>query len=411
MTMCVSHTPLANSSLPISGEKDTDGDSTLTSSSLKPSYISSGVDKLEGYEARSKSGKTLIDYVTVAGVISALPVVMINDVLANMVASKKRRRPAHDVLLDSMMGHCYTSSTLTQLLILTGTRSLKQELSGLLYKLGGYTRKLENYNKEFISEDSTFVARWVHEVPNRTKDDPVLLYFHGGGYALKICSPQVQYICDLARQLALHRTSVLILDYTITPYMCYPVQRNQAIACIKALEKTCSKIILLGDSCGGNLALSVLQEEKGPMALDYSKIYGCTLISPWVDPGAQGGSMNSKRDILSSRRLNDMTRNYVHPEQLKDPLVSPLLANPEVWTRVLPKNTCCVWGDLECLADQNVQFQKKAKIDNYMIEKNGTHDCILRGMSPEPCKFITTQLLSWVQPVEFETRGKEIARS
>lgn len=149
-----------------------------------------------------------------------------------------------------------------------------------------------------------------------------------------------------------------------------------------------------------------MQEENVSYAIDHVKIFGCTLIYPWVDPGAQRGSINWKDGILSLQKLNEMARNYVHPEQLKDPLVSPILAGPEIWTRIVPKDTCCVWGDLERLADQDAEFQRMRKIKNFYIERNGTHDCILRGMSPEPRNFISTQLLSWVQPVESETRAK-----
>lgn len=232
----------------MSNDKDVETDSTLTKSSSRQSFLGPELINLEGLETRSKSAKSLIDYVAVAEIIFSLPAVMINDILADLTASKKRRRRTHEVILDSMLGHCYTSSILPQLLILTGTRSLKQELSSFRYRFWGYTRKLENLNKKFVFKDGTFVAQWIYEFPNRTKDDPVLIYFHGGGYALKICSPQVRYICDLTRQLALHRTSVLILDYTITPFMRFPVQRKQAISCVRTLEETCSRIVMLGDS-------------------------------------------------------------------------------------------------------------------------------------------------------------------
>ncbi|KNC22640.1 hypothetical protein FF38_05641 [Lucilia cuprina] len=103
------------------------------------------------------------------------------------------------------MGHCYRESTLRQLRILTSTGSLENELRSIVYSVSFTAHGLPNYNKEFPGEG--FKARWISEIPDRKPDDPVILYLHGGGYALKTCQPQVTYICALARQLLPHRVN------------------------------------------------------------------------------------------------------------------------------------------------------------------------------------------------------------
>lgn len=346
--------------------------------------------------------KSFQDYAAVGSLMALLPGYLVYDSLLNAFAGTNRR-PARDVFLDSMMGRCYRSSSLRQLRILCGLRTLEAELASPFYWFGG-SGGLPNHNTEFKA--SGCAARWICEVPDRKMEDPVILYFHGGGYALKTCQPQVAYVTALAKQLRakFSRINVLVLDYSIAPFVKYPVQRNQAICCLKALQESSKNIIVVGDSCGGNLALSMLQEEE---KLNYNHLLGCVLISPWVDLETQSGSMNSKKDILSKARLNEMTGQFVDPDLIRDPKVSPLCADADLLKRILPKNTIEVWGSIECLADQSKEFQEKAQIKDYYVEKNGSHDCILRGTKPKPCRYIYEHLVKWIESTGTELRSSK----
>lgn len=382
-----------------------DSDRNSTPEFVKePLNIIERLHEMESYEvARIDTSqadpKSFQDYAAVGVLMACLPGYLIYDSLANAI-SGAHRRPARDAFLDSMMGRCYRSSTLRQLRILCGLRTLESELASPLYWIDSST-KLPNYNTEFKA--SGCAARWICEVPDRKMEDPVILYFHGGGYALKTCQPQVAYMAALAKQLRAKfpRISVLVLDYSIAPFAVFPMQRNQAVACLKALQESSKNVIVMGDSCGANLVLSMLQEES---KLKYDHLLGCVLISPWVDLEVQSGSMDSKKDILSKSRLNEMSAQFITPDQITDPKVSPLFADPDVWQRVLPKNTIEVWGSLECLADQSKAFQEKAQIKDFYIEEKGTHDCILRGIKPKPCRYIHENLVKWIESTGTEVR-------
>lgn len=334
--------------------------------------------------------KSVGDYLGVAFTLSTLPVVIVGDSVANLLAGRKRR-PVMDTFLDSVMGHCYRQSTLRQLRILTPVHPLKDELSSILYTLTMSSSNLPNFNTPF--EGQGFEARWISRIEDRKPEDPVILYMHGGGYSLKTCQPQVTYICNLAKILLPYRVSIVALDYGIAPFYRYPTQRNEGIACLSTLLQSCRRPILLGDSCGGNLALTVLLEED---VIPPGSVFGCALISPWTDPAAKGGSMDSVRDILSKQRLQEMCDNFVDRSQLDDPRVALMKVPAETWQRVLPKHCCVVWGEAECLADQAAAFTELVGIKDFFIERNGTHDCILRGMTPPPCEFVTEHLVQWV---------------
>lgn len=334
--------------------------------------------------------KSVGDYLGVAMTLSTLPIAVVSDTMTNMFAGNKRRSVV-DTVLDSVMGHCYRQSTLRQLRILTPVHSLEDELNSILYTLLMSNMKLPNFNTPFNGPG--FAGRWITEVPDRTPDDPVIMYMHGGGYALKTCQPQITYICSLARHLARYRVSIIALDYDIAPFYKYPIQHNEGVACLAELLKTCNRPILLGDSCGGNLALSILQEED---VIPAGSVFGLALVSPWTDPFADGESMYSTRDILSKKRLDEMCESFVDAEHKDDPRVAPSKAPREVWDRILPKNTCVVWGEAECLADQVKDFVESNGIKEYLVERNGTHDCILRGLSPPPSQFITDHIIEWI---------------
>lgn len=349
--------------------------------------------------------KSVTDYLSVAVTLTTLPAVVVGDSVANLMAGR-RRRPMVDTFLDSVMGHCYRQSTLRQLRILTPVHPLEDELHSILYTVTMANSHLPNFNTPLSGQG--FKARWITEIPDRTPADPVILYLHGGGYSLKTCQPQISYICSLAKILIPHRVSIVALDYGIAPFYRYPTQRNEGLACLKKLKETCDKPILLGDSCGGNLALTLLLEED---MFPPVSVFGVCLISPWTDPAAKGGSMNSKSDILSKKRLQEMCDNFIDKANLDDPKVALIKVPGETWKRLLPENTCVVWGESECLADQVAEFVKVTGVKDFLIEKNGTHDCILRGMSPAPCEFVTQKLLDWVTGPDNDQKNMSRYRS
>lgn len=201
------------------------------------------------------------------------------------------------------------------------------------------------------------------------------------------------YICQLARDLNPSRVSILALDYSVAPFFKNPVQRYQSVWVLKELLKTCNKPILLGDSCDAHMALTVMLEEEKIRPND---LLGIALVSPVTDPLATTGSMSSQIDILSKKVLHNMMFNWLQEDDLHAPKTSPMKYDHSVWQRVLPKNVCMVYGEDECMTDQIELWASIAGVDDVYMERNGTHDCILRSNTSKPSSFITNNIVKWV---------------
>jgi len=102
----------------------------------------------------------------------------------------------------------------------------------------------------------TFRGSWF--VPKAENPDIVILYLHGGGYAFY---PRGFYD-NLSALIALSANAkVFALDYRLTPEHRFPAQLIDATAAYLWLMhsvQTPSRLVIVGDSAGGNLALSLL---------------------------------------------------------------------------------------------------------------------------------------------------------
>ena len=119
--------------------------------------------------------------------------------------------------------------------------------------------------------------------------DRAILQFHGGAF--------VAGLYDLYRQFAVQYSQlydncmVATLDYRLAPTYPYPCQQNDAMDAWRYLTDqlgyAADHIIVVGDSAGGNLALSLglrLRDQHKPLPC------GFVCMSPWADLSNSGSS-------------------------------------------------------------------------------------------------------------------------
>jgi len=136
-------------------------------------------------------------------------------------------------------------------------------------------------------------GRWY--LPKTRLTDAALLYLHGGGYAFHGAASR-----RMAAMLA-HRSGAKLfaLDYRLTPEHSHPAQADDAVAAWRyVIERTApEKIVVVGDSAGGHMALMLLQSLK-----DRNLPQPCLCIGlcPWTDVGDRGESLheNDRYDLV-----------------------------------------------------------------------------------------------------------------
>lgn len=126
---------------------------------------------------------------------------------------------------------------------------------------------------------------WYH--PTAPDSTATLLYFHGGGYTFN--GP---VSARFAAMFAHHTKAHLFApDYRLTPEHPHPAQSDDALAAWQYVTKTvpAEKIVVIGDSAGGHMALMLLQtlKQKG---LPQPAL--CIGACPWTDIGARGDSLH-----------------------------------------------------------------------------------------------------------------------
>jgi acetyl esterase len=123
----------------------------------------------------------------------------------------------------------------------------------------------------------------VYRPPHAAGPRPMVVFFHGGGWV----------VCDLdthdaaCRRLALGADAVVVsVDYRLAPEHRFPAAPDDcaaatrwAVANAASLGADPARVVLAGDSAGGNLACAVslrLRDEDGPRARGQLLVYPVT---------------------------------------------------------------------------------------------------------------------------------------
>ena len=172
--------------------------------------------------------------------------------------------------------------------------------------------------------------------PPGADDERVLLAIHGGGFV----SGSIETHWRMFGHLALAAgTTTLVVEYGLVPEHVFPAQLDQVSAAYRAVAG--KRVALVGDSCGGTLALGVARRfpKAGPAAL--------MLISPWVDLTNSGASYDAGTDPFFTRELTrELAAAYLAGADPADPDVDPLRG-----AAALPPTYVQVGGDEALLDD------------------------------------------------------------
>jgi acetyl esterase/lipase len=198
-------------------------------------------------------------------------------------------------------------------------------------------------------------AEWVTAPGARS--DRVLLYFHGGGYALGSVKSHWELI---ARLSAATGCRALGLDYRLSPENPFPAPVEDACAAYRWLLGQGigpGHIALAGDSAGGGLtaaALVSLRDGGTPLPA------AAAMLSPWVDLEATGESYDTRAEVdpmVHRPLVLGMAQTYLGGKgSPRDPLAAPLYAD----LAGLPPLLIHV-GDHETLLDDSTRFAERAR--------------------------------------------------
>ncbi|KAI8616732.1 Alpha/Beta hydrolase protein, partial [Chytriomyces sp. MP71] len=192
----------------------------------------------------------------------------------------------------------------------------------------------------------------------------VILYLHGGGYAL--CSRKTHR--GLTSKVAKHSGArVFAIDYRLAPEHVFPCALHDSISAYAYILATAQtdprKVFIGGDSAGAGLALATalwLRDEGAKHGLPMP--CGVGLMSPWLDLSHSLPSFESmgRYDLLRAKVIDETVISeershfYIRDNTfLRNPLVSPLFASAT--DTPLPPLLIQV-GSVERLRDESLVF-------------------------------------------------------
>ncbi|ONH66207.1 putative steryl acetyl hydrolase mug81 [Cyberlindnera fabianii] len=228
---------------------------------------------------------------------------------------------------------------------------------------------------------------WFVEAKDRTPDDPVILYAHGGGYLVGFLPPFIWISNAIYSALGNNRLSILLLDYTLTLDKVFPQQLIEFTETFNQLSKTSNNIILMGDSAGGHLCLQFLRHQNykqfsGVVAANTSAATtGGIFLSPWVnvypDPNDGTFKTNYGKDYLTARLMQHGTEvNLPERWMYTDPAFN-MYKDAIDWDSFLPPKVFVSRGENEVLYDSIGDWTELAGFDGndtLFTDPDGVHD-------------------------------------
>ncbi len=229
-------------------------------------------------------------------------------------------------------------------------------------------------------------------VPDKVKTDKVIFHIHGGSFKMVLTDfyrKQSVFYSNLFGKAVVYTP-----DYRVFPDVRYPVPLNDVFEAYKNMLSDgvdADKVIIIGDSCGSNMAASLcmkIRENSLPMPA------GLVLFSFWGDLTNYGESykMNCYRDPFygipkrltyeeCKDRIHRVTL-YARGENLTDPYLSPCFGDFSAF----PK-TILVTGSADISqSDSHIAYKKlrDSNVDAMLLDfDNMFHDFQFVKFLPE----------------------------
>jgi acetyl esterase/lipase len=196
-------------------------------------------------------------------------------------------------------------------------------------------------------------AEWL--IPPDAPPDRALLYLHGGAWYMGSAQTHRAFVSRLAYASGIR---ALVINYRLAPEHPFPAGLEDCIAAYEWLLRNgiaADKIVVAGDSAGGNLTLALLvalQEAGKPLPA------GAIALSPATDLAFTGESVTTRRHLdpfFANAVPRTIVEDYIVDYNPCHPLISPLYAD----LHGLPPLLLHV-GEHEILLDDAVRFGDRA---------------------------------------------------
>jgi len=203
-------------------------------------------------------------------------------------------------------------------------------------------------------------------LPSAEKNLGLCVFMHGGGWVIGTLDGHD----DVCRRIAAQSgQAVLSIDYRMAPEFPFPTPLEDCITATRwardnaaSLGCDASRMVVCGDSAGGNLATLVAQHSGVALKMQL-------LVYPAVDARCVTESYrkNGEGYLLTAAAMDWFYRHYLSgasspgssplTSSAEDPMVSPLLASDVILAKMPP--TVVITAEYDPLCDEGEQYAQK----------------------------------------------------
>ncbi len=233
-----------------------------------------------------------------------------------------------------------------------------------------YKKKIDVLIKKDFKIENIPVRYYRGKNKSKNEKLPIMIYFHGGGWVLGNADTHDQVCSILVNE---GKYDLLAVEYSLAPESIFPKAINEGKKILKNISKNKyglkinnNKIILCGDSAGGNIATVLANYNKH--ALKANVIFQ-VLIYPATHMFSKYDSKNKYEGLILSKKLMKWFEDHYCPKKIRkkyidDPRLSPI-KNKQM--KGMPP-TLIVLAECDPLYDEGLLYGKKLKENNVKIE-------------------------------------------
>jgi len=192
--------------------------------------------------------------------------------------------------------------------------------------------------------------------PSEWRSEEAIVHLHGGWFNFGSARAYRHLVGHIAARA---KARTFIPDYRLAPEHPFPAAVDDVVACYRGFEeKGIRRVVLTGDSAGGNLALVLAARITEEATTAGTTLAGVAALSPVTDLTLSGASYETRGDadpLFTRSQVSELVNSYLHGGDPRNPFASPLysrfLGMPPVRIHV---------GDAEVLLDDSLRYVEAA---------------------------------------------------
>ena len=207
---------------------------------------------------------------------------------------------------------------------------------------------------------------------NKSKNEilPIIIYFHGGGWVLGNVDTHDQ-VCSILVNKG--KYDLISVEYSLAPEAIFPKAINESKKILKSISKNKyglkinnNKIILCGDSAGGNIATVLADYNKNNLK---ANVIFQVLVYPATHMFSKYESKNKYEGLILNKKLMQWFESYYCPKNIRKKYINDSRLSPIKNKKMkgMP-DTLIVLAECDPLYDEGLLYGKKLKENNIKVE-------------------------------------------